>query len=218
MSGIVRPRVILITDPAFGDDVIVRCVGLVAGALPRGWLCVQLRDKRRPRIGLRLLGWRLRLVTRAVGASLIINGDARLAREVGADGVHLGGDAGTVADARAVCGAHTWISVAAHSDDAVRAAVAGGADGVLVSPIFSTRGAFLPERTKPGRGVDALRSARAITGGRVALYALGGVTADNAGSCTEAGAHGVAVIRALLASAEPAVAARAIRDAVARRC
>jgi thiamine-phosphate pyrophosphorylase len=218
MSGIANARIILITDPAFGDDTIVRFVRLVAEALPDAWLCVQLRDKRRPLISLRLFASRLRLVTRSAGASLVINGDARLARDVGADGVHLGRNAGTVRDARSVCGERAWISVAAHSDDAVRAAVAGGADAVLVSPVFSTRGTFLVDRTKPGRGIDALRSARRIAAGRASVYALGGVTADNAGACVKAGADGVAVIRALLATAEPARAARAVRDAVAGRC
>ena len=47
------------------------------------------------------------------------------------------------------------------------------------------------------------------------MYALGGVDADNARACAEAGADGVAVVRALLASPEPARVARAMHDALA---
>jgi thiamine-phosphate pyrophosphorylase len=218
------PRVILVTDPAFGDDPITRCIEQVAGALPRGWLCVQLRDKRRPLASLRVFAWRLRLVTRATGASLVINGDARLARDVGAEGVHLGWGAASVTEARLVCGARAWISVAAHTDDAVRAAADEGADAVLVSPVFSTQAPSVLRQSGPsgprkdGRGVAALRSARAVATGRVALYALGGVTAENARACIVAGADGIAVIRALLASVEPGRVARALHDAVAGRC
>lgn len=209
-----RPRLILVTDPVFGDDAIVRCVEAVAGALPTGWLSVQLRDKQRALVSLRVFASRLRLVTRAAGAALVVNGDARLARDVGADGVHLGKDAGRVSEARAVCGARIWVSVSAHSDGAVRRAIADGADGVLVSPVFPSRPPSVLAPTKEGRGLDALRSAHTVSAGRIAIYALGGVDADNARACAEAGADGVAMVRALLSSPEPARIARAIHDAL----
>lgn len=207
-------RVLLVTDPHFGDEAIVRCVESAAAALPWGWLGVQLRDKGRPPVSLRLFASRLRRVTRAVGAALILNGNAALARDVEADGVHLGRDGGRVRDARAVCGARIWVSVAAHSDGAVRQAIADGANAVLVSPIFTSRPPGLVASAKEGRGLGALRSASALSGGRVAVYALGGVDADNTRACTEAGAEGVAVVRALLARSDPARAARAIHRAL----
>jgi thiamine-phosphate pyrophosphorylase len=219
----------------FDDDVIIRCIRLVASALPDEWLCVQLRDKRRAPGGLRSFASQLRQVTRDVGASLVVNGDARIARDVGADGVHLGSRtlerseradpdinaraAGSVSDARIVCGARAWISVAAHSDDDVRAAADGHADAVLVSPVFPTRTVSAGLLTaKEARGLDALRSARTISAGRVAVYALGGVTPDNARACMKAGADGVAMIRALLQSAQPVRAARALHDALGADC
>ncbi len=158
------------------------------------------------------------MVTRALGAWLVVNGDARVARDVGADGIHLGRDGGPVDDARHIFGAGAWVSVAAHSDDDVRVGVDAGADAVLVSPVFSTRApdAFGP--VKAGRGVSALRTARSIAAGRAAVYALGGVTADNARACVEAGADGVAVIRALLGSGAPTRVARALNDATRARC
>jgi thiamine-phosphate pyrophosphorylase len=209
-----RPRLILVTDPVFGDDAIIRCVEAVAGELPSGWLSVQLRDKQRALVSLRVFASRLRLVTRAVGAMLVINGDPRLARDVGADGVHLGRDAGTVKEARDLLGPRAWVSVSAHSDAAVRRGAAEGADGVLVSPVFPSRPPSVLAPSKEGRGLDALRSAKDVAAGRIAVYALGGVDADNARACVEAGADGVAVVRALLASPEPARVARAIEIAL----
>jgi thiamine-phosphate pyrophosphorylase len=211
----VRPRLIVVTDPVFGDDAIVRSIEIIAGELPKGWLCVQLRDKHRPLVSLRVFASRLRLVTRAAGAALVINGDARLARDVGADGVHLGRDSVRVPDARALAGANAWVSVSAHSDGAVRRGLADGADAVLVSPVFPSRPPSVYAPSKEGRGLDALRSAKKLAVGRIAVYALGGVDADNARACVDAGADGVAVVRALLASPEPARVARAIGDALA---
>jgi thiamine-phosphate pyrophosphorylase len=213
-----KPRIILITDPAFGDDGIARCVEIVGRALPAGSLCVQLRDKQRAIVSLRVFASRMRLVTRSVGAALVINGDAALARDVGADGVHLGRGAGTVEQARATCGSRTWVSVSSHSDGAVRRAVRHGADAVLVSPVFPSRPPSVLAAEKEGRGLDALRSARDIADGKTAVYALGGVDADNTRACAEAGADGVAVVRALLASPEAARVAKAMHDALAARC
>jgi thiamine-phosphate pyrophosphorylase len=210
------PRVVLITDSAFGDDAIVRCVKAAGSALLPGRFGVQLRDKSRTLVSLRIFASRLRLETRAVGAALFVNGSALLARDVGADGVHLGSGAGGVAEARAVAARPTWISVATHSDEDVRRADAEGADAVLVSPVFATR-ACPRSRAKEPRGLDAIRSARACARRAVSVYALGGITAETAAACAAAGADGVAVIRALLASPDPARAARAIDDAFARR-
>jgi thiamine-phosphate diphosphorylase len=212
-------RLLLITDPVFGDDVIVRCVEEVARALPAGALCVQLRDKQRPLTSLRMFAWRLRVVTRKAGALLVVNGDARLARDVGADGVHLGRGAGGVAQARSLVGRRTWVSVATHSDDDVTAAVTAGADAVLVSPVFSTRPRSLsaPASEKRGRGLEALRAARQLAGRGVAVFALGGVTPETAARCAASGADGVAVMKALLVNPAPARVALAIHGALVPR-
>jgi thiamine-phosphate pyrophosphorylase len=212
---VIRPRLVLVTDPAFGDDGIVRCVQRAGAMLPPGSLAVQLRDKSRGLGSLRLFASRLRVVTRAVGASFVVNGHAEVARDVGADGVHLGGDGGSIETVRAVFPG-AWISVAAHTDEEVRRAVGAGADAVVVSPIFDSRPPGPGGETKQGRGLDALRSARALAAGATVI-ALGGVDAHSAARCREAGADAVAVMKALLATGSPGRVARAIHDAVARR-
>jgi thiamine-phosphate pyrophosphorylase len=196
---------LLITDPAYPDERILEVVRVVGLALSRETFAVQLRDKGRDRPGLARFARVLRDQTRASGVALVVNGDAHLAREVGADGVHLGGDAGTVAEARAVAGREAWISIAAHDDADVQRARDEGADAVLVSPIFQTPG------KGAARGVAALRSARSIVGAAgTVIYALGGIRPESAEPCRQAGADGVAVIRALLEAPDPAAMARAL--------
>jgi thiamine-phosphate pyrophosphorylase len=225
----IAPRVVLVTDRSYGDDVIVRCVRAAAAAMPAGWLAVQLRDKARARVSLRVFAAELRAVTRELGAALVINGDAEIARDVGADGVHLGGGAGpagegprqstrSVASAKATMQRPTWVSVAAHTDEEVRRAAAEGADAVLVSPVYDSTG------KKKGRGVEVVREARRILSAasernkRVSVVALGGVDAARAGECMAAGADAVAVVRALLGTGEPFRSASALHDALARHC
>jgi thiamine-phosphate diphosphorylase len=212
-------RILLVTDPSYGDDAIVRCVEAIAPALPAGAFCVQLRDKRRPLPSLRMFAWRLRVITRKVGARFVVNGNPRVARDAGADGVHLGSDSGGVREARLFVGRRTWVSVAAHSDEDVRRAVADGADAVLVSPIFSTRSPSFPPcgTEKEGRGLEALRRARTLAGRSVAVFALGGVTPERTRGCAAAGADGVAVMKALLACPAPAPIAAAFHGALVSR-
>jgi len=212
------PRVLLVTDAAVSDDLIVDCARRAAAALPRGAFGVQLRDKRRPLVSLRVFAWQLRRLTRAAGAALFVNGNPQLARDVDADGAHLGSGAGDVQCVRAVLARACWVSVAAHSDGDVRRAVDDGADAVLVSPVFATRSVSAARPgSKAGRGVAAIRSACAVAQSRSFVYALGGVSVDTAPACADAGADGVAIIRGLLASAEPGRAARAIHDAFETR-
>ncbi len=221
----IAPRLFLVTDPAYDDELLLRTVDAVGAALPRGALGVQLRDKLRSVPQVRMLAAKLRRTTADRGALFIVNGDLELARDVGADGVHLGGGARSIADVRALCGEDAWVSVAAHTDAAVRDASNDGANAVLVSPIYPTAPprSVAPSESrirlrdvviKAPRGVDVLTSARALAGSRLTIYALGGVAPDNAAACIAAGADGVAVIRSVFASADPADAARALHASV----
>ncbi|HLK37758.1 MAG TPA: thiamine phosphate synthase [Polyangiaceae bacterium] len=214
-----RPLVVLVTDPAFGDESTVRRVAAAAAAVPPGTLCVQLRDKQRARASLRAFACQLRVMTRRVGVGLVVNADVELARDVGADGVHLPAGGPAVPRARGVLGGRAWVSVPAHSDDDVASAAAHGADAVLVSPIFPTRSSSPGgvDHPKMARGMDALRAARRIAPPGLAIYALGGVDETRAWACAVAGAHGVAVRGAVLGSVAPARVVRAIHDSLTRR-
>ncbi|MDB4947204.1 MAG: Thiamin-phosphate pyrophosphorylase, partial [Labilithrix sp.] len=128
-------------------------------------------------------------------ADALTPGRVALAGEL-AEGAHVPQPAG-LHDARAALGAAAWLTTAAHDEDDVAGALRGGADAVLVSPIFATPGKGVP------RGVQALTAACALASGAVEVVALGGVDVDQAAMCAAAGAHGVAVIRALHDAASP---------------
>src|SRR5580704_16956309 len=126
-----RPRLILVTDPTYADERILEVVRACAQAIPRGDFCVQLRDKKKEPTPLRAFAEKLREATRELGAIFMLNGNPQLAKDVGADGVHLGGDAIKVQDARAILGASAFVTIAAHSDQAVKLGSRDGADGAL---------------------------------------------------------------------------------------
>jgi thiamine-phosphate pyrophosphorylase len=206
-----------VTDPAFPIERTVEIVRAAAKALGPYRLLVQLRDNENGPVVIRAAARALREATLAVEAVFVVNGATSIAHDVGADGVHLPNDRGgslsaRIASARRMLGEHAFVTAAAHDEDDVRGAIEGKASAILVSPIFATPGKGSP------RGVEALVAARALVDAArneppTLVYALGGVTPDNAASCAAAGADGVAAIRSLYdtssASTEAAVLAMA---------
>ncbi len=201
------PIVIFVTDPRESAARTSRVIQAAAIALGSGRLLVQLRDKECGPDALLRTARGLRAVTRECGALFVVNGATSVAKDVGADGVHLpSGDAdrwgSRIFDVRRALGQGAFVTAAAHDDDEVRAAAKAGSTAVLVSPIFASPGKGRP------RGVAAIASSKTIvkaapTTSGCSIYALGGVTATNAAACAAAGASGVAVIRALYESADP---------------
>ena len=145
----------------------------------------------------------LRELTLEFFVPLVINDDAILARQVDADGVHLGGEDGSVAAARAVLGSSKLIGVSCYNQlDLAHEAVRQGADYVAF-------GSFFVSAVKPGAvsaSPDLLRQARREIA--VPLVAIGGITVHNGAQLLEAGADALAVISAVFSLADIRDAAR----------
>ena len=145
----------------------------------------------------------LRELTREFAVPLIINDDAVLAQQVDADGVHLGGADGSVADARALLGSGKLVGVSCYNRLALaHEAVRLGADYVAF-------GSFFASTVKPAAVAatpDLLRQARRELA--VPLVAIGGIDAQNGAQLLEAGANARAVISAVFAAPDIRFAAR----------
>jgi thiamine-phosphate pyrophosphorylase len=146
----------------------------------------------------------LRKLTLEFSVPLIINDDAMLAQQVDADGVHLGGEDGSVAAARAALGrSGKFIGVSCYNRMALaHEAVRQGADYVAF-------GSFFASAVKPGAvsaSPDLLRQARREIA--LPLVAIGGITAYNGAQLLEAGADALAVISAVFGAANIQDAAR----------
>ncbi len=135
------------------------------------------------------LAGRLAALCRRRGLVLLVAGDARLAKRVGAAGLHLPEARMTGAAARSARGGGL-ITAAAHSRTAVARAAGLGLDAVFLSPVFATQSHL----GKAGLGAAAF--ARIVRSAPLAVYALGGITAANAGALTGSGAAGLAAIGA----------------------
>ena len=196
----------LITDrnaPPSGD-----LLGALEAALAGGVRFVQYREKDLSYDERLKLGREVASLASEHGARLLVNGDPELADALGADGVHLG--KGTISVSAVRAGGYAGlIGYSAHSGEEAAAAFAEGADFVTFSPVFPTNSKF---SSGPVLGLEAFARECEAAGGPV--YALGGVGAQNASACLARGAHGVALIGAVLAADDPARAAREVRAAL----
>jgi len=145
---------------------------------------------------------------RGAGAMLVINDDPQLAAQVGADGVHLGRDDGTVARARSFVG-RALVGVSCY--DSLERALQAEADGAD----YVAFGAMFPSRVKPGAvraSLALLATARARL--RVPVVAIGGIDLGNAASVLHAGADSLAVISALYAAPDIGAAVRRFNELI----
>ena len=139
-------------------------------------------------------------------ARVLVNRRIDVAQAAGADGVHLGGDAVSPAEARALLGASAWIGVSAHAPEEIDPR--GGASYAHLAPIFAP---LSKTGERPPLGLEPLRRAAARG---LPVLAQGGVTPERVRGILDAGAAGVAVTGCVLAAGDPAAAVRALREAL----
>jgi thiamine-phosphate pyrophosphorylase len=171
---------------------------------------VQLRDKEMSTAALLREARAVRALTTAAGALFIVNDRLDVALAAGANGVHLGQDDLPVAEARAAAPPGFIVGVSVGDVEEARAAAAGGADYVALSPTFSTAS---KADAGPGHGLAALRAVRSAVA--VPLLAIGGIGPANVAEVIAAGADGVAVISAVVGQEDVTGAARRLKALIA---
>ena len=171
---------------------------------------VQLREKESLARDLYTLAQQLRHLT-AERALFLVNDRVDVALAVGADGVHLPADGLPVAAARRLLGDDKLIGCSVHDVTSAVQCAQEGADFVHVGTVYATD-------SKPGRapaGPQLVRNVAAAVA--IPVIGVGGISPRNAPAVMAAGAHGVAVISALLDAPDTAEAAQELTGALAGR-
>ena len=186
-------------------------VDVVSELLNAGVTAIQLREKDLGDTELIQFAQPIAEVCRNYKAKLFINTSTRVAREVGAAGVHLpantesvntvvGGVCNPDSEGSVVGGVcnpdsaeNLYVGCSVHSLDAAQRREAEGADFVTYSPIY-------PTASKPGYGpavgVKGLMEVTEVV--KIPVFALGGITPNRVDECLAAGAFGVAVMSGVM--------------------
>jgi thiamine-phosphate pyrophosphorylase len=195
-------RLYFITEPIPGDRL--------DAALTGGVDVLQLRMKDASDEEIVAAAGAFRAACHRHGALFVLNDRPDLVDRCGADGVHVGQEDVSPAEARALVGSGKVVGLSTHSREQIEAAAHVNVDYIAVGPVFATP-------TKPGRpavGLELVRVAAELA--PVPWFAIGGIDLENAADVVAAGARRLAVVRAVRDAAKPGAAARALRTLLDR--
>lgn len=141
--------------------------------------------------------------------SLIIDDDLTVALSVNASGVHLGLGDMPVSAARRVLGPDRTIGATTTTVKQAVDAEKNGATYIGFGPVFPTRSKMNPTSVK---GIQGLREVcRAVS---IPVIAIAGIVPSRLSAVFDAGAHGVAVLSAVILAPDPTSSTAMFREEI----
>ncbi len=183
---------------------------VAAALLAGGADLLQLRAKGHSEEIIRRIAETLMPLCKNAGVPFILNDFPHLAAKLGADGVHIGQDDGSLLDARKIVGPHMIVGRSTHSLDQARAALAEGFNYIGFGPLFPT-----PTKLgRPGIGLEHIRKMERDVGSRIPAFCIGGIRRDNLQTVLDAGARRVVIVSDLLQAGDITAATKEVRDSI----
>lgn len=205
MRGIKDRNLYLVLSEEYGRGRA--SLEIARAAISGGVNILQMREKAMPRQELIRLGGRLLGLCREKDITFIVNDDPLLAKELDADGVHLGQeDLGrfSVEQARAILGKDRIIGVSTHSALQFEIANESDVDYIAFGPIY-------PTRTKDYCLGTADIGAVAKTAKKPVFF-IGGINLSNIDEVLREGARRIALIRGISEADDIAAATRSFKE------
>ena len=180
----------------------------VKKAIDGGVTFVQLREKELAQEAFYKEALEIQALCRGKNIPFVINDNVALAKDIDADGVHVGQEDMEAGDVRSLLGPDKIIGVSAHSVEEALLAEKRGADYVGVGAAFSTN-------SKKDVSCISHETIRDICQAvQIPVIAIGGINETNIEELKGTGICGVAVISAIFAKKDITGAARTLRERV----
>ena len=193
---------LVMTDPVAGYEACA------AAAVRCGVRYLQLRMKEAPRDAVLETARRVRAITLGSDTLFILNDDVTIAREVDADGVHLGQGDPPLDEARRLWPAPgKRFGLSTHNELQAGMASRRSPDYIGVGPVFATPTKAISD---PVLGLE--RMASIVRSSPVAAVAIGGIDRGNLAEVLRRGARNFCVVRAVNRQPDPGTAIRELQD------
>jgi thiamine-phosphate pyrophosphorylase len=211
-------RLYAIIDPTVAGG---RSLGDIATRIAGSVTLVQLRDKHGSTRTMVEEARELTAVLAPLNIPLLINDRVDVALAVEADGVHIGSDDMSPADARLLLGRTAIIGLSVKTVEEAKAAPLDMLDYVAVGGVYATTSKADAKTPIGLSGLSAVVQAIRARDPKFPICAIAGINQSNARDVIAQGADGVAVISALSLAPDPTLAARdllsEVDGALARR-
>ena len=168
----------------------------VEKALKGGVTFLQIREKNLPKQEFKTEAEELKTLAEKYSVPFVVNDDVLLAKEIDADGVHIGQDDMTASEARKILGSDKIIGVSVQTVSQALLAEKQGADYLGVGAVFP-----------PGSKLDAVEVPHEVLreiceSVRIPVVAIGGITQENVNLLSDSKISGIAVISAIFAQTD----------------
>ena len=186
------------------DDVEIVTADLLAGGVD----ILQLRAKGISPETIAAAARKIIPLCKAAGVPFILNDYPEMAAELGADGVHIGQDDGSIYDVRSRIGADMLIGRSTHSLAQAKQALADGADYIGFGPLF-------PTPTKAGRpsiGLEEIAEMEREVGSHIPAFCIGGIKPGNLAKVIASGARRCVVVSHLLTAPDISAATSEVKS------
>jgi len=186
------------------DDLVTRTRELLAGGVD----LLQLRAKNQSEED--ILAWAklLQPLCSEAKVPFIVNDFPHIAQAVGADGVHIGQDDGTLNDVRAIVGPDMIVGRSTHSPEQAQAALKEGFNYIGFGPVY-------PTPTKAGRpaiGLENIQAVQDSVGAHIPVCCIGGIKPENLNEVLQAGARSIVIVSGLLCADDPTATTRDVKS------
>lgn len=183
-----------------------RAVEVTRALLIGGAGLLQLRAKGKDLATIERVASTLMPLCREAGVPFILNDYPELAARLGADGVHIGQDDGSLVEARKVVGEQMIVGRSTHSLEQARAALAEGFDYIGFGPLFPTP----TKQGRPGIGLQDIATMERDVGCHIPAFCIGGIKRSNLVEVLDAGARRCVIVSDLLTAEDPESATREV--------
>jgi thiamine-phosphate pyrophosphorylase len=179
-----------------------RCVETAEAMLAGGVGLLQLRAKNFAPADILSLALEISPLCRAAGVPFVINDHPELVEPSGADGVHVGQDDISVAEARRLAGPGKLVGLSTHSPAQAKAAIAQAPDYIGFGPLFATptKPDYIPIGT-----ADIAKVHREVA---LPIFCIGGIKRENLPGVLASGARRVVIVSGILQSTDIAAYCR----------